>query len=513
MGSCRRQDSQTSSSDSQKQPNWVQDFPRRSLHKARSGLLAIREGLRRRSLASTSQDDSILHSRGQSSVSTQEDLDFGIALYRTNRPWPLLADESSLDAMMRAASLHPLVSIASAPEIFQRYDVTGDDLVLHQEVSIPFHRPLYSSGDGFFDSQFSPNGRETQRENKATVHPMQPNDGVFEAHFNAPIDWKNIRTTSTSCASGEDKRPQNLKTESSGTADSFACTRNRLLLSEAKFLQLDGNSNEVKNSMHWRESSTNKGGRDTTQSVGELQFPMARRYSSTMGNSSGIWSTFSSNASYRCRNLSGLQSEAFETQERLDLVLNQEIPSPVASTSSNSSLAEGSLEVLIAFPGLHQALLEQWRSDSMDESIAEGVQNTPIVENLNANVVDRGVTMATSPRTSNPNLLSGTPHQTSGTAKVHDPSEYSDEMQSLNPILVSQKGDLGGDVETGRQQQSHFPNSAPMESSLAEFIFTLNEISQKEAKPALQQFQPAQTRYSFGLHISLRSVSLLFKST
>ncbi|KAJ5614214.1 hypothetical protein N7528_007868 [Penicillium herquei] len=504
LGSCRRQDSHTSSSDSQKQSNWVQDFPRRSLHKARSGLLAIREGLRRRSIPSTSQDDSILHSRGQSSVSTQEDLSFGVALYRTNRPWPLLRDEPSLDALMRAASLHPLVSIASAPEMLETYDLTEDDLVFQPEVSIPFHRPLYSSGDGFFDSQFSPNGREIQGENKSAGHSMEPNREILEAHFNAPTDWENIGTISTSSVSGEDRRPQGLKAESSEAADSFACKKGRLLLSEPQILQRDRNSNEVKNCMYWRESSTNEGGRDTTQSVGAPRFPKARRNSSTMCNSSSIWSTFSSNASYRRRNLSGLQSEAFETQERFDLMLDREIPSPVASTSSKSSLTEGSLEVLIAFPGLHQALLEQWRSDSVDESITEDVQNTHIVEDMNA-VFERAATMTTSLRTSIPNILPGTPHQTYETVKVHIPSEYSDEMQPFDPLLVvSPERLLEGDVETGRQQQSHFPNSAPRESSLVDIIFALNETSQREEKAGPQQVKPAQTRYSFGLHISLR---------
>ncbi|KAJ5738927.1 hypothetical protein N7493_002082 [Penicillium malachiteum] len=504
VGSCRRQDSHTSSSDSQKQSNWVQDFPRRSLHKARSGLLAIREGLRRRSIPSTSQDDSVLHSRGQSSVSTQEDLSFGVALYRTNRPWPLLADEPSLDTLMRAASLHPLVSIASAPEMLETYDLTGDDLVFQPEVSIPFHRPLYSSGDGFFDSQFSPNGRETKGENKAAGHPTQTNREIREAHFHVPTDWENIGTTSTGSVSGEDRRTQSLKADSSEARDSFARTKGRLLLSKSQILQRDRNSNDVKNCMYWRESSTNEGGGETTQSAGEPRFPKARRISSTMRNSSSIWSTFSSNTSYRCRNLSDLQSEAFETQERFDLILDREIPSPVASTGSNSSLTEGSLEVLIAFPGLHQALLEQWRSDSMDESITEDVQNTHIVEDMNANVFDRAVIMTTSLRTS-------IPHQTYETVKVHIPSEYSDEMQPFNPLLVvSPEGALEGDIKTGGQQQSHFPNSAPRESSLTEIIFALSGTSQKEERPALQQVKPSQTRYSFGLHISLRGVSSLF---
>ncbi|KAJ6108464.1 hypothetical protein N7523_009787 [Penicillium sp. IBT 18751x] len=102
----RRYDSQNSSADSQKQAHWVQDLQRRSIHKVRSGLLSLREGLLRLSSWTDGDLDDTgsrlapprSHGRegsnraygvsGISDASTQEDVNFGVGMYRMNSPWP-----------------------------------------------------------------------------------------------------------------------------------------------------------------------------------------------------------------------------------------------------------------------------------------------------------------------------------------------------------------------------------------------------------------------------------------
>lgn len=89
--------------------SWMQDLPRRSLRKARSGLLALRSGMQRRPLpgghARRSDIPSIWSSRDStedssdrfpssvSDASTEDDHEFGTGLYRTTR------NSSSIEAL------------------------------------------------------------------------------------------------------------------------------------------------------------------------------------------------------------------------------------------------------------------------------------------------------------------------------------------------------------------------------------------------------------------------------
>ncbi|KAJ6172666.1 hypothetical protein N7470_001733 [Penicillium chermesinum] len=118
-----QRESHSSSSDSQKQPR-EQNFPLRSLHKARSGLLAITAGWFHRSSRTRATGDETEFSRpGISSMSTEEDLAFGVDLYRTNT-LPNPDHEASMEALMRVAAFAPLASIVSAPEQLGSYNYT-----------------------------------------------------------------------------------------------------------------------------------------------------------------------------------------------------------------------------------------------------------------------------------------------------------------------------------------------------------------------------------------------------
>lgn len=144
----RRHDLQVSSSESQRQGSWLEEFPRRSIHKARSGLLAIRASLLRlSSRENTDFSEAIIqdmsseasrrerdHVRGHGhSNSTQEDLSFGVCLFRTSTsPWATTLDgaDSNLVPRVESPLSLPLVNSISAPAELESYyynNNTDDD--------------------------------------------------------------------------------------------------------------------------------------------------------------------------------------------------------------------------------------------------------------------------------------------------------------------------------------------------------------------------------------------------
>lgn len=90
---------QTQPSNARDSVRWMQSLPRKSLHKARSGFLALRSGMQRNpqtrsrtrgnipSIWSSSEDSSEMQDdefpSTVSEASTEEDIDFGTGLYRT----------------------------------------------------------------------------------------------------------------------------------------------------------------------------------------------------------------------------------------------------------------------------------------------------------------------------------------------------------------------------------------------------------------------------------------------
>ncbi|KAJ6103773.1 hypothetical protein N7486_003995 [Penicillium sp. IBT 16267x] len=203
----RRQESHTSSSDSQKQSHWVQDFPRRSLHKARSGLLALRAGFLRRHRPSRSVEITSAHHAEASSASTQEDLSFGVALYRTNVPWPLTQDEPSIDVLMRAAAFHPLANIASAPEVrvIPTWGFHDAEAVFSHDVSMAFHPPASNTSyDGIFDPQDSHSHEVgADMNDQKTDYMERETKSVHEAHSLASTGWETIESSSTNSTGAE----------------------------------------------------------------------------------------------------------------------------------------------------------------------------------------------------------------------------------------------------------------------------------------------------------------------
>ncbi|KAJ5938653.1 hypothetical protein N7466_001787 [Penicillium verhagenii] len=349
----RRQESHTSSSDSQKQQShWVQDLPRRSLHKARSGLLALRSGFLRRPRQNMNIENAPAHHRELSSASTQEDLGFGVALYRTNVPWPPTDDEPSIDILMRAAAFHPLANIASAPEVqdFLTLGSHDPDAVFSDQAGMAFHAsPTFNRSCDHIAHPQSSHETKAERNGDQEIDMEQETNVTLEAHSaTSSTDWETISSSSICSTGGNEQRLH----------DAYD--------SQAEHAQ--GRTN----SQHSQSIILN-GGILTAQSNKEVKpiklsgnltlskQPLVNKNKSVIRRVSGV-SSQSSNAS-EGQGSSSIQSEALAaTQERL---LQQNSSASFADDSlSTSSLETGSLEVPIFFPGWHEAMMEQWASGS-----------------------------------------------------------------------------------------------------------------------------------------------------
>ncbi|KAJ5635115.1 uncharacterized protein N7484_008428 [Penicillium longicatenatum] len=350
--SWRRQESQTSSSDSQKQSHWVQDFPRRSLHKARSGLLALRAGFLRRHRPSMSMEITPARRPEASSASTQEDLSFGVALYRTNVPWPPTEDEPSIDVLMRAAAFHPLANIASAPEVreFPVWGFHDPDAVFSHDVSMVFHQPASKvSCDGILDCQNSHSHEVKAHKDDQETGDMEPKTtSIRDAHPLASTDWETIESSSTSSTGGQVESSRNVDSAQAGHLQEQITA-----LHSTRKILTDGDI-----SMSHEEIESDNGYLD---SPSLNQHILDNRRGSFMRRSSGVLSTLSSNTSHR-RRMSWIQSEAFVTQDRL-LLFDQGPPSSAAGTH-NSRFTHGELP----FDTPHQIYEEAMLFDPLSSS-------------------------------------------------------------------------------------------------------------------------------------------------
>lgn len=121
---------------------WVQSISRRSLHRARSGLLALRSGFTRRSSEEDNLEKSFVspvalrrerQNRGLSSGAytedTQEDLTFGAELSRMNLPPSSPSSNADVVSLIRVPSMNSthdslatVPASASAPKLYQVSD-------------------------------------------------------------------------------------------------------------------------------------------------------------------------------------------------------------------------------------------------------------------------------------------------------------------------------------------------------------------------------------------------------
>ncbi|KAJ5281672.1 hypothetical protein N7478_007044 [Penicillium angulare] len=492
-------ESQTSSSDSQKHANWVHGLPKKSLRKAQSGILAFRAGFARRPQPSISVEDMALrHGQGVSSITTQEDLSFGCDLYRTAISWSSPENQLSIDALMRAEPFHPLTNIISAPVVLQSFDGSLDDFGTGfvGSTNAPVHLPpaTQSNNEQAFYSHRSTDTRASKIDGTATDSALIKGT-LRKVSLTASTDWETLGTASTGSVDDDDgKRLQDLTDVRHKVLDK-ANSPNRS--SQRSDMTTEWSTHCVK--------GTSSG--DEQENAGpsrERERPKFRRDPSIMRTSSSMWSTISSNTPHR-GSIGFLQSEAFVTQERL--IPDEEPPTVTAGTCSTSSLTEGSVEAIIAFPGIHHELLDQWRSESMDEEQVEDVGN--IFDAERKTIVSQGqfAVVTTFPRASDPDYdRRDLPYLIDENATCTEFPRYNsnqwEEIQAQYLYPRPERDVLRNSQETSQQNA----RSSPSMDFDSAFLLGSIQAQQTEAvsDPRSQsQNQRADTRHSFGLHISL----------
>jgi len=309
-----RQKFQASSSESHKQSSWLEEFPRRSIHKARSGLLAIRASLLRFSsregsdlsetyLAGVSREDPTrerdhIRRPGLSST-TQEDLSFGVGLYRTaTSPWAGVTDGLDDDSVPRGESPLPLVNVNSAPAELESHYYTSDD-------------------------------PEPMNEKTVSVTSEQP----------PPYRW--IEENERYHPSSKMPNPrENANEEPDPTADEGF---SYLTLSDP--------------SENWPDLGS------PASSFRYEDMIRSRRITSSPGISPCESSPFSVHGSVAAR------SEQFASPEQLEIRPGtQEAKSSNCDREELASIQNAPSEVVaIAFPGIYQALLDQWAAESRNK--------------------------------------------------------------------------------------------------------------------------------------------------
>lgn len=375
----RRHESRDSSADSQKQAHWVQDLPRRSLHKARSGLLALRAGLLRRSTRHDSELDdtgpelpqalSPLQQRnhglpGYSDASTQEDLTFGIGLYRTRTPWPSASTDAGSEGLARIGPPHALTNVVSAPGVRVSCDALHDpESGLVYPVNVASDEP--PAYGAIFDRDedhrpFESLDTDTDHENLGLDGTGDNTDGHLSE------DWDHSDTSSgweTIASSGKSRRLTNqdiVGTRGQRNTDNALAERQE---QTSGAILRDPTDTEFSGGHISRLEMTSSGTSDesplheqqTAGSAGPFKLPDPDAPSIADPDTA------------RQRFFNIRDSEALVTQERLQL--RPELPSTETDASRIPVSRNCSANVKFAFPGIYQELLEQWRREPHDNPV------------------------------------------------------------------------------------------------------------------------------------------------
>ncbi|KAJ5569803.1 uncharacterized protein N7459_009233 [Penicillium hispanicum] len=496
----RRRDSQTSSSDSQKPSSWVQDLPRRSLRKARSGLLALRAGLLRRSSRQTNElSDGEPRLRigwgrghklisGLSSASTQEDLNFGVDLYRTSAPWPTVSGETHFEPPMRVASFRTPGNVVTAPT-----PLASSPCLVHEPASAHVHHVSVSTTKAPSYDSIHGNALDSRRskELEMSVDFEHPIDGEIQnnitddlTRYASSADWETLESSGDGDLANSGGTHEAI-VEQTGSAPSI----------------LEVGSIENGGSRYPKPGLVQPGSEmsDDQSSGYELRMTAYSRGSYTLPDQD-FFSVLSSNASER-RHSSLAASEAFATQERLCLEHGPPSfkgdASPV-SGSRNCSAAE----VTFAFPGIYHALLEQWMRERSNEPVGN-------VENL-CNISTPQITITSDPSHKAPETQGSFPGTSNGEGGVPVgtdciASSQQIEMRSTAPIVTLGRRSLEYHHEMALQ------NTGTSSSTIADTVST-GYGGSITAPPAEER--PSESIHAFGLHISPRNeVSGIIRSS
>jgi hypothetical protein len=364
---CRR-NSQNSSADSQKQLHWVQDLHRRSIRKAQSGLLSLREGLLRLSTRNDDDNDtgsmlerpqSHINGRrkqaygfpGISDASTQEDGNFGLGLYRMNSTWPSASCEPSSTRSTQVASSLALVNV-SAPELPVCNENTHClETAIPRQVHISSDDPppYSTSGDrpalNVFPDANTDQGRvvvDTERSVGGTLTQRLEQSDVS--------DWETIESGKYSVCSMKEDVPEAHEVCDTGEVPAEQPQAAPMAFWEVPAIAeqytaynpgLPQKGTVYEDALLYEHETTNS-------SRGSFKLP-----DPDAPSIHGPRKADQSLAHIR-------ESEALVTQERLQIPheKNSEARASIASRKCSANV------VKIAFPGLYHALLEQWTRET-----------------------------------------------------------------------------------------------------------------------------------------------------
>lgn len=363
----RRQNSQNSSADSQKQAHWVQDLQRRSIHKVRSGLLSLREGLLRLSSRTDGDNDdtgSMLehprsHGReeryraygrsGISDASTQEDTNFGTGMYRMSSPWPSNSCEPSSNRSTRVAS-SLVLPIVSATELRVSSGPLRPESPLFRQVNLTSNGPppYSASYDRPFDDGLADADMDQGRPIVDTERSL---GGNFSEHLDQSdvSDWETIASGKESASS--------VNGDVSGALGS--CDDNmpaEQLYAAETFSEIPANAERYKTD----SPGLPRKGTTSHDSLINEETANSSRGSFRLPDPGAPISFGPSKFDHPLASIR--ESEALVTQERLHV---QRRKSEEAAASSIAMSRKCSANVVkIAFPGVYHALLEQWTRET-----------------------------------------------------------------------------------------------------------------------------------------------------
>lgn len=353
-----RSESQTSPSDSQQQTPGTPSFSRRSLHKARSGLWALRAGLFNRSSrqgsdilespAQSKKGHAQRHSHGFSNISstTQEDHSFGTDLYRNDRAQPRTLDDANVDCIAQASS-HPLKNTMSAPQPTTSSCDLVDDLqpALEQTVSAPADPSfVYESYQHSTVTSPLPTEEECTEQHSSIVEDVQKN--IADCATPPVTSGDRYTAGPISCSSSDDE-------DLGGTIllcyshDGTSEQENQPLKSSLN--HEEGTCKKIEALRHLSETRNNPSLEMEQKQVDSKESLELPDYSTP---------SIAGSETSRRRESTFIRSESSVTQDRL--LLGDDSLESQARTSPVSESRKCSADVKIAFPGLYHELLEQW---------------------------------------------------------------------------------------------------------------------------------------------------------
>lgn len=499
----RRHDSRDSSADAPKQAHWVQDLPRRSLHKARSGLLALRAGLLRRSTRQDSDlDDTgpeLLQALGPpqrnqglpgySDASTQEDLTFGIGLYRTRTPWPSASTDASSEGLARVGSPHTLTNVASTPGVRVSCDALhGPESRLVYPVNVASDEP--PAYGAIFDRDedhrtFESLDTDTDHENLGLDGTGDNTDGHLNEdwdHSDTSSDWETIASSGKCCRlTNQDIIGTHKQCNTDNALAEQQEQTSGAILGDSTDTEFSGghiSRFEMTSSGTSDESPLHE--QQIAGSTGSFKLPDPDAPSISDPNTA------------RQRFFNIRDSEALVTQERLQL--RPELPSTETDASLVPVSRNCSANVKFAFPGIYQELLEQWRREPHDNP----VNNVETERDLRATRVP--ALPASSQETSETQPSDNEPPWYCRECTHMEATDMSGSQAMENPSSMLSSGQHGL-----RSSEDIWMDHA-RSSRLTAADSARDPAGMAHAHP-VTNVPATNARHSFGLHMSLRNVS------